>query len=65
MTITPEKAQQLAAAIRKLKVEAQQVAALSHELPAAERNCCMILDTIEMLEIEVCDTVDVVTSDSN
>lgn len=60
MAMPRDKAKQLSLAIRKLKAEAQHVASLSQEVPAAEKNCSMILGYIEMLEIEICDAVDII-----
>jgi len=54
----------LATAIRQLKTAAEEVSRLSEGLPVAEKNSYMILKQIEMLEIEICDPVDVLSFDS-
>ncbi|MFQ5850593.1 MAG: hypothetical protein ACE5JU_08390 [Candidatus Binatia bacterium] len=61
-----KKTQELAEAIKRLKAAAQHAFELSQGLPAAEKNAYMILRQIEMLEIEICDPVDVLAeSDRN
>lgn len=49
--------QELARLIRQLRDLAEQAHELSKTVPAAEKNLYMILRHLEMLEIEVCDTV--------
>jgi len=53
----PTQTLELVRAIDRLKATAQQVLALSENLPVAEKNAYMILSQIEMLEIEICDPV--------
>lgn len=53
----------LAAAIGRLRNAAEEVSHLSKGLPVAEKNSYMILQQIEILEIEICDPVEVLSVD--
>ena len=57
-----KKTKELAEAIKRLKVAAEQVYALSEGFPVAERNAYVILHQIEMLEIEICDPVSILAA---
>ena len=51
--------------ICQLKQLAEQAHSLSHPIPAAERNLYMILRHLEMLEIEVCDPLSVLSEEGS
>jgi hypothetical protein len=53
--------QELARAVRALREAAERVAQLSEGIPVAELNSYMIRQQIEMLEIEICDPVSVLS----
>lgn len=59
--MSTQRARELARAVRELKEAAERVARLSEGIAAAEMNSYMIRQQIEMLEVEICDPVSVLS----